>query len=349
MQQGSELVPVLERHRFDEAALGAWLRDRLPGFDGPVTVRQFQGGQSNPTFHVATRAGDHVLRKKPPGKLLPGAHAVEREYRVIAALAGSAVPVPPARLLCEDAAVIGTPFFVMDAVEGRVLPDRVAQVGTPGEKRAIYAEMARVMAALHGVDWRGAGLEGFGKPDGYMARQTALWTRQWEAARAMDLPAMDALARWLPEHLPQDAEATIAHGDFRLGNMMLAPDAPRIVAVLDWELSTIGHPLADLAYCCVTYRLPPEQGGLHGVDFAESGIPTEAEFIADYAAAAGRPVPEGFDAFVVFSMFRLASIAAGVYRRGLDGNAADARALQWGERTKSIAERAWEIARSLQG
>lgn len=347
MQHASELVPVLERHRFDEAALGRYLRGRLPGFDGPVAIRQFQGGQSNPTFHLATPAGDYVLRKKPPGALLPGAHAVEREYRVIAALQGSAVPVPRALLLCEDPGVIGTPFFVMEAVRGRVLPDRVAREGTPAEKRALYAELARVMAALHAVDWRAAGLEGFGRPGGYMQRQTALWTRQWEAARPLDLPEMDRLAQWLPAHLPAAEEAALAHGDFRLGNMILAPDAPRVVAVLDWELATIGHPLADLAYACLTYRLDADQGGLHGVDLAGSGIPDEAGFVADYARAAGRTIPPEFETFIVFSMFRLASIAAGVYRRGLDGNAADARALQWGERTRSIATRAFEIATRL--
>ena len=216
-----ELVPVLDRHRFDEAALARHLREHLPGFDGPVEVRQFQGGQSNPTFHIRTGAGEYVLRKKPPGKLLPRAHAVEREYRIIRALEGSDVPVPRARLLEEDASVIGTAFFIMDHVPGRVFFDRVMTAGAPAERAAVYEDMARVLAALHRVDWRAAGLEGFGKPEGYMARQVALWTQQWEAARVEEMPEMDRLAAWLPGHVPKDEEATIAHGDFRLGNLII--------------------------------------------------------------------------------------------------------------------------------
>lgn len=345
-----ELVPVLERHRFDEAALARYLRDRLPGFDGPVEVRQFQGGQSNPTFHLATPAGDYVLRKKPPGKLLPRAHAVEREYRILRALEGSEVPVPRARLLCEDAAVIGTAFFVMDHVPGRVFFDRVMTSGSPAERAAVYADMARVLAALHRIDWRAAGLEGFGRPEGYMARQVALWTRQWEAAKVEEMPAMDRLAAWLPGHLPAAEEATIAHGDFRLGNLLIHPTAPRIVAVLDWELATIGHPLADLAYTCLTYHFPPGPDGTAGVlgtALAGSGIPGEAEFVARYCAEAGRPVPAALDVFLIFSMFRLASIVAGVWRRALDGNAADRRAITYRDRYRAMAERAWALAQRL--
>src|SRR5690242_8468559 len=237
-----ELVPVLDRHRFDEAALARHLRDKLAGFDGPVEIRQFQGGQSNPTFHIATSAGEYVLRKKPPGKLLPRAHEVEREHRVMAALAGTDVPVPRMQLLCEDESVLGTTFFVMDHVPGRVFPDRVMREETPEHRAAVYEDLARVLAALHRVDWRAVGLEGFGRPEGYMQRQVALWTRQWEAARMEDMPAMDQLATWLPAHLPaDDARPCIAHGDYRLGNVLLHPTEPRVVAVLDWELSTIGN------------------------------------------------------------------------------------------------------------
>ncbi|GAA0593823.1 phosphotransferase [Craurococcus roseus] len=345
-----ELVPVLDRHRFDEAALARHLREHLPGFDGPVEVRQFQGGQSNPTFHLRTEAGDYVLRKKPPGKLLPRAHAVEREYRILRALAGSGVPVPPVRSLCEDASVIGTAFFVMDHVPGRVFFDRVMRTGTPAERAAVYEDMARVLAALHRVDWRAAGLEGFGRPEGYMARQVALWTQQWEAARVEEMPEMDRLAAWLPRHLPADEEATIAHGDFRLGNLIIHPTEPRIVAVLDWELATIGHPLADLGYACLTYHFEPGPDGVSGVlgtDLSGTGIPTEAEFVSRYCAHAGRPVPPVLDVFVAFSMFRLASIIAGVWRRALDGNAADPRAIGYRDRYRDMAERAWELARRI--
>jgi aminoglycoside phosphotransferase (APT) family kinase protein len=345
-----ELVPVLDRHRFDEAALARHLREHLPGFGGPAEVRQFQGGQSNPTFHIRTEAGEYVLRKKPPGKLLPRAHAVEREYRVLRALAGSGVPVPPVRLLCEDASVIGTAFFVMDHVPGRVFVDRVVTTGTPAERAAVYEDMARVLAALHRVDWRAAGLEGFGRPEGYMARQVALWTRQWEASRVEEMPEMDRLASWLPRHLPEDEEATIAHGDFRLGNLIVHPTEPRIVAVLDWELATVGHPLADLGYACLTYHFAPGPDGVSGVlgaDLSGTGIPSEAEFVAGYCAHAGRPVPPALDVFVVFSMFRLASIVAGVWRRALDGNAADPRAIGYRDRYREMAERAWALARRI--
>ena len=257
MEGMAELIPVLPAHRFDEAALARYLRGRLPGFDGQLQIRQFQGGQSNPTYHLRTAGGEYVLRKKPPGKLLPRAHEVEREHRVMAALAETDVPVPRMRLLCQDETILGTPFFVMDHVQGRVFPDRVMREGSPAHRAAVYEDLARVLAALHRVDWRAAGLEGFGRPEGYMQRQVALWTRQWQAARMEDMPAMDLLAQWLPDHLPpDDAPSCIAHGDYRLGNVLLHPTEPRVVAVLDWELATIGNPLADLGYFCVTYHVP---------------------------------------------------------------------------------------------
>jgi aminoglycoside phosphotransferase (APT) family kinase protein len=343
-----ELVPVLERHRFDEAALARYLRDHLPGFDGTVQVRQFQGGQSNPTFHLATSAGDYVLRKKPPGKLLPSAHAVEREYRIMRALEGSAVPVPRMRLLCEDPAIIGTAFFVMDHVPGRVFPDRVMLDATPAERAAVYEDMARVLAALHRFDWRAAGLADFGRPERYLARQVDRWSKQWDASKVEEMPAMERLRAWLPAHFPAEEEATIAHGDYRLGNLLIHPIEPRIVAVLDWELCTIGHPLADLGYACLTYHFPPGPEGIAGVLGADvPGVPTEAEFVARYCAHAGRDVPRDIGVFVVFSMFRLASILAGVYRRGLDGNAADSRAVTYRDRYRDMADRAWEIAQRL--
>ena len=349
----AELVQVLPAHRIDESALVAYLRDRLPGFDGQVNIRQFQGGQSNPTYHLHTTAGEYVLRKKPPGKLLPRAHEVEREHRVMAALADTDVPVPCMRLLCQDESVIGTPFFVMDYVPGRVFASPSLPGTSPADRTAIYQDLARVLAALHRVDWRAVGLEGFGKPEGYMQRQVALWTRQWEAARVEEMPAMDMLAQWLPQRLPTDDEpACIAHGDYRLGNVLLHPTEPRIVAVLDWELSTIGHPLADLGYTCLTYHLPADfagagASGVAGQDLAGTGIPDQQAFVESYCRQAGRDVPASLDVFIIFSMFRLASIAAGVYRRGLDGNAADPRAGSFRDRYRDLAQLGWTRAEEM--
>ncbi|MDF2582111.1 MAG: aminoglycoside phosphotransferase [Mycobacterium sp.] len=345
-----ELVDVLPQHRFDEAALLRYLRAH--GIDGPLQIRQFQGGQSNPTYHLLSATGEFVLRKKPPGTLLPRAHDVGREYRVMSALAGSDVPVPAMRAMCEDDSVLGTPFFVMDHVPGRIFPDRVLRDGTPAERAAVYRDLAQVLARLHKVDWRAAGLTDFGRPDGYLARQVALWTRQWEAAKVEECAEMDRLAAWLPAHLPDGDEACIAHGDYRLGNVLLHPTQPRIVAVLDWELATIGHPLADLGYAAMTYHLPGDTDPLMGVageDLTGTGIPDESEFVAEYCRAAGREVPGDLPIFVVFSMFRLASIVAGVWRRGLDGNASDARAGTdlFRDRYRSLAERAWALAGGL--
>ena len=336
------LVSPLENHRFDEARLGAYLTRELPDYAGPLTVRQFQGGQSNPTFHLHTPGAEYVLRKKPPGTLLPSAHAVDREYRVQAALAGSAVPVAPMRLLCADDAVIGTMFYVMDYLPGRVFTDRtLAGIPTP-DRAAMYDDMNRVLAALHAVDWQAAGLTGFGRPQAYVARQIDRWTKQYIAANTGDLPEMDRLMAWLPAHAPTADETTIAHGDFRLGNLIYHPTEPRIIAVLDWELSTLGHPLADLAYNCIPWRLLTDMEGLIGAN--APGLPTEADYVAAYCRRTGRSgVPE-LDFFIVFSLFRWAAIAAGVYRRALDGNAADARALTIGNKFKSLAEAAWALA-----
>ena len=340
-----ELIDVLPQHRIDAEAVGRWLAPRLPGLlDGPIRVRQFQGGQSNPTYHLSTHAGDFVLRKKPPGKLLPSAHAVEREYRVMAALAGSAVPVPQMLGLCEDASVIGTPFFVMQHVPGRLMGSRFAEHGALPERAAINDDVLRVLAALHTVDWRAAGLEGFGRPERYVERQVTRWTMQWQGSRAEDVPVMERLSTWLQQHLPADDAATIVHGDYRLGNVLVHPTEPRIAAVLDWELATLGHPLADLGYLCVGHHLPPIEGGFAGLDLAALGVPTQAQVVERYCALAGREVPKDFDRYVIFSMFRLAAICAGVYKRALDGNAADPRALGFRDRFVRIAEAGWALA-----
>ncbi len=336
------LVPPLANHRFDEARLAAYLAAELPGFLGPLTVRQFQGGQSNPTFHLHTPGAEYVLRKKPPGTLLPSAHAVDREYAVQSALAGTAVPVAAMRLLCRDEGVIGTMFYVMDHVPGRIFADRTLAGIAPADRAAMYDDMNRVMAALHGVDWQAAGLGGFGRPQAYVARQIDRWTKQYLASDAGDVPEMDRLMAWLPAHMPAADETAIAHGDFRLGNLVFHPAEPRVVAVLDWELSTIGHPLADLAYNCIPWRLPVAMEGLDGAQ--APGIPSEAEYVAAYCRRTGRQGVPDLDFFIVFSLFRWAAIAAGVYRRALDGNAADARAMTIGNKFRALAEAAWQLA-----
>ena len=338
------LIEVLPQHRIDAAAVASYLRAFLPpSFNGEVQIRQFQGGQSNPTYHLATNVGDWVLRKKPPGKLLPSAHAVEREYRVMKALGGSGVPVPQMLCLCEDAAVIGTPFFVMQHVEGRLMGARFVAAGTLEDKRALYDDLARVLAQLHRVDWRARGLSDFGRPERFLERQVARWATQWDASRTEEVPAMERLREWLPRHLPTEDEATLVHGDYRLGNVLVHPNEPTIVAVLDWELATLGHPLADLGYLCLMYQLPPSEGGCRGADRAAMGVPSQDEFVAAYARHAQRELPN-LDVFIVFSLFRLAGILAGVYKRALDGNASDARAIQQGERFRAVAQIGWELA-----
>ena len=340
------LIEPLPQHRLDERRLFDFLARELPGFEEPAQVRQFQGGQSNPTYLIAAGARRWVLRKKPPGELLPSAHQVEREFRVQQALAGSAVPVPTMWLLCEDEAVIGSAFYVMDHVEGRVLTDTRLTALDPAERRPIYDALATTLAALHRVDVRAAGLEDFGKAENYVGRQIDRWTKQYLAAKTDDVPAMDRLMAWLPEHAPERDETTIVHGDFRLGNMIYAPDRPQVAAVLDWELATLGHPLSDLAYAALPYHLPPggPLPGLRDVDPRTLGLPTEAEFLETYAKAAGRAEVEDWPFFLALSLFRLAGITQGVYARALAGNAADRGAMIMGEVAKGAALIGWEIA-----
>lgn len=343
----AELVPVLDNHRFDEAALAKYLAGRIPGFSGELVVRQFQGGFSNPTFHLQTAERAFVLRKKPPGPLLPSAHAVDREYKVLHALEGTDVPVPKVHLLCEDESVIGTMFYVMDYVEGRVYPDRLLPGCTPAERSAMYDAMNDVLARLHNVDFRAIGLADFGKPTGYVARQVSRWSKQYLASTVEDLPVMTKLMQWLPEHQPANDEATIAHGDYRLGNLLFHPTEPRVVAVLDWELSTIGHPLGDLAYCCSAYHLPTASGrGFQDVDLKPLGIPSEQEFLEAYCRRTGRTEIPNWKFFIVFSLFRTAAILAGVYRRAIDGQGVDARMAETRDSYRDIAARAWDIAQS---
>jgi aminoglycoside phosphotransferase (APT) family kinase protein len=348
MTTAPELVDVLPAHRFDEERLLEWLQAELPEVGERLDVRQFQGGQSNPTFLLDTDGGQYVLRKKPPGKTLPSAHMVEREYRVMKALADhTEVPVPRVRVLCEDSTVIGTPFYVMDFMEGRIISHSALPDLQRGGRLPAHQSAIDTMAALHSVDVSAIGLGDYGRPEGYVARQVARWSKQYLASKTDDLPAMDKLMAWLPENLPATEETAIAHGDFRFGNLMLAPEKPEIIAILDWELSTLGHPLADLAYYCLPYHLPSDMEGMRGLqgqDLDTLGIPDEQETIARYCVQTGRNGIDDWHVFLAFSLFRLAAILQGVYKRALDGNAANANALQVGKRASLLADIGWRIA-----
>jgi aminoglycoside phosphotransferase (APT) family kinase protein len=336
-------APVLEAHRFDIHALETFLTARLSGFRGPLEIRQFLGGQSNPTYHVRAASGDYVLRRKPPGKLLPSAHAVEREFRVIAALRGSGVPVPEALTLCEDPDVIGTAFYLMEYVPGRVIPELALPGLAPADRRALWDDAVGVLARLHQVDWRTAGLADFGKPGNYYARQLHRWVGQYRASETETIPAMERLIDWLPAHVPADDATTLVHGDFRIGNTIVHASAPRILAVLDWELSTLGHPLGDLGYLCTAFRLPSGIDGLKGLDLATLGIPSEAEVVSRYCQLTGRPGIPGWEFYVAFALFRLAAICQGIMGRVRDGTASDPGARRRGERARPLAEAAWAV------
>jgi aminoglycoside phosphotransferase (APT) family kinase protein len=339
------LVPVLENNRFDEAALAKYLAARVDGFKGDMVVRQFQGGFSNPTFHLQVGDRAYVLRKKPPGQLLPSAHAVDREYKVMKALQSTNVPVPRMHLLCEDDSIVGTMFYVMDYVDGRVYTDRLLPGCTKQQRAEMYDAMNDVLAKLHTVDYKAVGLSDFGKPTGYVARQVSRWSKQYVASAIKDTPAMNHLMEWLPANQPAEDEATIAHGDYRIGNLLFHPTESRVVAVLDWELSTIGHPLGDLAYCCSPYHSPSAGGrGFDQQQLEDLGIPDEADFLEKYRQRVGRKDIPNWKFFIVFSLFRSAAILAGVYRRSVDGQGVDARMAEAKKSYQDIAARAWVIA-----
>lgn len=337
----SPVGPVRDQHRFDEAALVRWLGANLSGFQGPVQLLQFDAGQSNPTFLLRAASGDYVLRKQPPGKLVASAHSLDREYRVLSALVGSAVPVPAPLALCTDPAHIGTLFYVMEYRPGSIFHDPLLPDVTRGQRTAIYDSMNAALAALHQVDWRAAGLEGFGRPDHYVERQIARWGKQNDALGHDDVGALTALRKWLEANLPDDQQASIAHGDYRMGNMICALDRPRVVAVLDWELSTIGHPLADLAYNCMTYALPAGHAiskGFVGADLEALGIPSEADYVTAYAKRTGRDEVPNWRFYKAFSLYRMASIQRGVFARALAGNASSTRAHLFRESWRMVAE-----------
>jgi aminoglycoside phosphotransferase (APT) family kinase protein len=343
---GDLVGAVAPAQRFDEAKLKAHLETHIDGFGRDLIVQQIKGGASNPTFKLTTEgpAGPlhYVLRKKPPGQLLASAHQVDREYRVMKALEGTGVPVPRMRHLCTDDSVIGTAFYVMDFLDGRIFRDATLPGLRKSDRTAVYDELNATLAKLHKVDYEAVGLGDFGRPGGYFERQVARWIKQYRGAESEPIPAMEALIAELPALIPPDASVAIAHGDYRLENVMFHPTEPRLIAVLDWELCTIGHPLADIAYNCFLWHSEAQSwGSLVGVDFAASGIPTEAEYRDAYCRRTGRAAIPNWNFYVAFGIFRLASISQGVYRRVLNGNASTDRPAING--TPRLAEQALEI------
>ena len=341
---------VAPQHAFDCEQLAVFVRENVEKFTGELTAEQFEGGQSNPTYLIKAGSRRYVLRRKPPGKLLPSAHAVEREYRVITALRDTDVPVAQTYALCEDESVIGTPFYLMEYVEGRVFWDPSLPGSSPNERATIFDEMNRVIAALHSVDYAAVGLNDYGKAGNYLARQIDRWSNQYRASETERIEAMDNLMAWLPLHVPASDESSIVHGDYRLDNVIFHPSEPRILAVLDWELSTLGHPLADFAYHVMTWRLSPgEFRGLAGYDLQALGIPGEDAYVAAYCRRTGRDPIAHWDYYLAYNMFRLAAILQGVLARALQGNAASAEALETGRRARPMAEAGWrQVQRILQ-
>ena len=329
------------RNRFDEARLAAWMAAHVEGFEGPLTIQQFKGGQSNPTFQVSTPARVYVLRRKPPGPLLPSAHAVDREFRVISALHPTGFPVPRPYALCEDEAVIGAMFYVMEKVEGRVLWDLTLPASPPADRHAIHMSACRTLAALHTTDWRAIGLEGFGRPGNYMLRQISRWTKQYKASEDHRIEAMERLIDWLPKSAPPDEETTIVHADFRLDNMIVHPTEPKVAAVLDWELSTLGNPLADFSYVLMQWV----NGGLSQVpDLEARGLPTMEEYVAEYCRLTGRAGLPDLNWYFAYNAFRLAGILQGILGRVRDGTANSPHAAEQAARVPLLAETAWGFA-----
>jgi aminoglycoside phosphotransferase (APT) family kinase protein len=352
MEQFTGTRPISPQQAFDVDALGAWLHAQVDGFQGPLAIEQFKGGQSNPTFKLTTPGAAYAMRCKPGpvAKLLPSAHAIEREYRVMAALAGSDVPVPRMLALCDDEAVIGRAFYVMSFVEGRVLWDQALPGSSNAERAAIYDEMNRVIAALHCVDVHAAGLSDYGRPGNYFERQIGRWSKQYTASITQSIEAMDHLMAWLPTHMPASArdesQVSVVHGDYRLDNLVFHPSEPRVLAVLDWELSTLGHPLADFSYHCMAWHIPPGAfRGIGGLDHAALGIPLEAEYVKRWCDRTGLATPEALRAdwnfYLAYNLFRIAAILQGIAKRVEDGTASSAQARQSAAGARPLAELGW--------
>jgi len=353
--------PVPAAHAFDVPALQAWLERNLPGFAGPLSVEAFKGGQSNPTYKLITPARSYVMRAKPGpmAKLLPSAHAVEREYAVMRGLYGTDVPVPRMHVLCEDESVIGRAFYIMEFMAGRVLWDQSLPDFDPAGRRAIYLEMNRVIAALHTVKFAERGLADYGKPGSYVERQIGRWGKQYRASAdgagpmSQPIPEMEKLLEWLPAHLPasarDDSLVSIVHGDYRLDNLMFHASEPRVIAVLDWELSTLGHPLADFAYHCMAWHIPPGAfRGIGGLDLAALGIPSEDEYIRLYCERTGLATPQALKAdwnfYMAYNMFRIAAILQGIAKRVENGTASSAQAQKSAAGARPMAAMAWQFA-----
>jgi aminoglycoside phosphotransferase (APT) family kinase protein len=339
---------VSEAHRFDEAALAAWMNEHVEGYQGPLEVRQFKGGQSNPTYKLITPAKAYVMRRKPPGKLLPSAHAVDREYRVLSALYPTGFPVARPYGLCEDEGVIGTMFYVMDMVEGRILWDATLPDYDPDTRRAIFDAKISTFARLHMIDWRAAGLEGFGKEGDYIARQIHRWTKQYQMSETVSIPEMNRLIDWLPKNIPPGERTSIVHGDYRIDNMILHPTEPRVIAVLDWELSTLGDPLADFTYHLMSWEMPssdPNRPSLAQIENKEAwGIPTKEAYVARYCELTGRTGLPEMDYYFAYNAFRLAGIIQGIVGRVRDGTASNAAAAENEGRVAPLAKFAYACA-----
>lgn len=327
------------------AALADWLVAQGLAERAEASVDVLAGGQSNPTFRVRTDRGDYVVRKKPPGTLVASAHAIDREYRVMRALAGSAVPVPRMLAWCDDTGLLGTPFYVMEFLAGRVLVDQSLPGMEPPERNAIYCEMNRVIAALHAIDPNGVGLGDYGRTGNYVARQIARWSRQCEAATVPVPAALRKLMEWLPQHVPASEETTLVHGDYRLDNLIFHPTEPRIIGVLDWELSTLGDPIADFAYHCMSWHIPASLWrGIGGLNLQALGIPDEASYLRLYSQASGRDIAGHWQFYMAYNLFRIAAILHGIAQRAADGTAAAADAVENGRRAAPLAELGWRCA-----
>ncbi|HZK98290.1 MAG TPA: phosphotransferase family protein [Caulobacteraceae bacterium] len=333
--------PVAESHRFDEARLATWMTANVEGFKGPLAVRQFKGGQSNPTYQLSTPARKYVMRRKPPGTLLPSAHAVDREFRVISSLHPTGFPVPRPYGLCVDDDVIGTMFYVMDMVEGRILWDQSLPASPPPERHAIHMAALETLADLHNTDYRAIGLEGFGRPGNYMARQIDRWTKQYKASETRRIETIERLIEWLPRTVPEDDQTTIVHADYRLDNMVIHPSEPRVVAVLDWELSTLGNPLADFTYVLMQWV----NGTIAAIaDLEHTGIPSMEEYVAAYCRMTGRSGLPDLNWYFAYNSFRLAGILQGIVGRVRDGTANSPQAAAMESRVPLLADAAWSFA-----
>jgi len=339
-EEFSGTKPVEERHRIDEASLDRWMQANVEGYAGPLTVAQFKGGQSNPTYRLDTPGRSYVMRRKPFGKLLPSAHAVDREFRVIAALGKQGFPVAKAYALCIDDAVIGAAFYIMSMEEGRVFWDPTLPSQTPEARRAIFTSKIETLALLHSYEPDAIGLGDFGKPGNYFARQVDRWTKQYKASETQLIPEIEKLIEWLPRTVPAQQKVAVVHGDYRLDNMIFHATEPRVQAVLDWELSTLGDPMADFTYLLMQWTMP----GLQGVDLKALNIPTLEEAIAIYCAASGRPDIPDVNWYFSYNLFRLACITQGIAGRIRDGTAANAKAIETAKRTVPLSQASWDYA-----